>query len=384
VLFANVTKIGTVQPFAEPVYVTRPILPPLEKMSALLGEVWEAGWLTNSGMQQKALEQRLQNFLAVPHLSLFSSGTTALMVAIRALGISGEVITTPFTFPATPHALFWNNLPVVFADVDPDSMNLAPEAIEAAVGPNTAAILPVHVFGTPCDWEAIEDIAARHNLRVIYDAAHAFGTEIGSVPVGALGDVSMFSFHATKTFHTAEGGALSTKDPELKARFDLLRNFGIQDETTVSMPGLNGKMNELQAALGLLVLDMLKEEQGKRAVLKRIYEQWFKPVDGIHLVSDRPGVKGSYQYVAIRIDKERFGRSRDEVYDRLREHNVIARKYFAPLCSELPHFKMLQSASAANLPVANRVASEILCLPVYGALPPESVEKICEIIVGAN
>ena len=371
----------SVEPFTEPVYVTRPLLPPLENLTALLSDVWDSQWLTNAGKKQEALEQRLQGYLSVPNISLFNNGTTALLVAIKALGLTGEVITTPFTFPATPHALHWNNLPVVFADIDPESMNLSPAAIEAAVTPRTSAILAVHVFGTPCDWRAIRDIAKRHRLRVIYDAAHAFGTIVDGVPVGNLGDVSMFSFHATKTFHTAEGGALSSPDTDLKQRFDLLRNFGITGETSVSLPGLNGKMNELQAALGLLVLDMVDEERRKRGDLKAIYAARLRGVEGISLLPDEPSVKQSYQHAAIRVAMERFGRSRDQVYDRLRRHNVIARKYFYPLCSSLPHFQALPSARPDNLPVAAVVAEEVLCLPIYGALPRESVEKICDIIL---
>ncbi len=366
--------------FPEPIYVTRPILPPLDALMESLGAVWETQWLTNAGEQHARLELRLRAHLEVPHLSLFNNGTMALTMALKALELSGEVITTPFTFPATPHALLWNGLAPVFADIDPVTMNIDPAAIEAAIGQHTSAILAVHVFGTPCDWRAIEAIAARHNLRIIYDAAHAFGARMGETSIGTLGDVSMFSFHATKLFHTAEGGALTTGDAALKARFDLLRNFGIEGEATVSAPGLNAKMNELEASLGLLVLDMVAEEKQKRAAIKAIYMERFESIDGVTALRDAPEFAGSLQYMAVRIDGKRFGAARDEVYDRLRRHNVIARKYFTPLCSIFPHFADLPSARRETLPNAHLAADEILCLPLYGALPRDSAERICDII----
>jgi len=367
--------------FDEPIYITRPILPPLDALMERLGAVWDSQWLTNGGDQHNRLESSLRAHLDVPHLSLFNNGTMALTMALKALELSGEVITTPFTFPATPHALLWNGLSPVFADIDSVTMNIDPAAIEAAIGPRTSAILAVHVFGTPCDWRAIGKIAARHGLRVVYDAAHAFGARMGEAPIGTIGDVSMFSFHATKLFHTAEGGALTTGDVALKARFDLLRNFGIEGETTVSAPGLNGKMNELDAALGLLVLDMVAEEKRKRAAIKAIYAEHFDPVEGIATLRDDPDFSGSQQHMAIRIDGTPSGATRDDVYDRLRRHNVIARKYFAPLCSTYPHFAALPSARRDNLPVAHRVVDEILCLPLYGGMTRDTVERICEIVL---
>lgn len=372
------------RPFDQPIYVTRPLLPPLDALTARLGAVWDSGWLTNAGAQHDQLESRLRAHLDVPHLSLFNNGTMALTMALKALDLTGEVITTPFTFPATPHALLWNALTPVFADIDPVTMNIDPAAIEAAIGSKTSAILAVHVFGTPCDGTAIARIAARHGLRVVYDAAHAFGARMDETPIGTLGDVSMFSFHATKLFHCAEGGALTTGDAALKARFDLLRNFGIEGESTVSAPGLNGKMNEMDAALGLLVLDMVAEEKQQRAAIKAIYSRRFEPIDGITALRDVANFTSSQQYMAIRIDGNRFGVTRDEIYDRLRRHNVIARKYFAPLCSTFPHFENLPSARRENLPVAHRVVDEILCLPLYGALTPDTVERICDIVEGAS
>lgn len=368
------------EPFANPIYVTRPLLPNLTDVTAKLQEVWDSGWLTNIGAQHQLLEERLREVLRVPSLSLFNNGTIALMVAVRSLRLTGEVITTPFTFPATPHVLTWNNAEPVFCDIDPVTMNIDANKIEELITPRTTGILAVHVYGTPCDVKMIQAIAERHDLRVVYDAAHAFGTEIHGVGIGNYGDISMFSFHATKLFHTAEGGALTLKDTRLKDEIDLLRNFGIKNEESVLMPGINGKMNELQAALGLVVLDYVEEEQRKRKQLYATYLNNLKGVEGISLIEEIPDVKYGYQYCVIRIDEKRFARSRDYVYEKFKEYNVFTRKYFYPLCSQYACYRHLQSAAPSRLPVALKVASEVLSLPFYGGLSIRDVEMICSIL----
>jgi len=370
-------------PFKEPVYITRPVLPNLEEMSAKLREVWDSRWLTNNGPQHRLLEQKLREHLKVPALSLFNNGTIALIEAFQALRLSGEVITTPFTFPATPHVLTWNSIRPVFCDIDPRTMNIDAGKIESMITPQTTGILAVHVFGTPCDVAGIQEVADRYGLRVVYDAAHAFGVELHGRGIGTFGDISMFSFHATKLFHTAEGGALAFNDPNLKGRVDFLKNFGIKSEEEVVMPGINGKMNELQAALGLLVLDLVEGEKEKRAALENAYRECLRDVEGITLPdSSMPGVKLSRQYFVVRVNEKRFGRSRDEVYDEFKKYNVFTRKYFFPLCSDYPCYKHLPSSSPANLPVAGTVAAEVLCLPFYGGLSTGDVEKICGILKG--
>ncbi len=368
------------KPFDEPIYVTRPLLPDLKEVFQELEKIWASKWLTNNGPEHQIFEEEVRRRLKVPHVSLFNNGTTALLVAIVSMGLKGEAITTPFTFPATPHALFWNGVIPVFCDIDEKSMTMDPDKIEQMVTPRTTAILGVHVFGTPCHTEKIQEIANRYGLKVIYDAAHAFDTELNGTGIGNFGDISMFSFHATKLFHTAEGGALTCKDMDLKRRIDLLKNFGIKSEDEVIMPGINGKMNEIQAALGLINLRYLKAEREKRKRIVDTYTHCLRDIEGIRLNELPKNVRNSYQYFVIRIEQEIFGISRDEVYKRLREYNVYARKYFYPLCSDYPCYRNLPSADPANLPVAKKVVNEVLCLPLYGELAIASVEKICEII----
>lgn len=373
-----------IRPFPEPIYVTRPLLPPVEEVTAKLTEIWSTQWLTNNGTQHELLERRILEHLSVPHLSLFNNGTIALITAVQSLRLSGEVVTTPFTFPATPHVLSWNNIRPIFCDIDPVTMNIDADKIEAVITPHTTAILGVHVYGTPCDVFKIQATANRYGLRVVYDAAHAFGTRIGDVGIGNFGDIAMFSFHATKLFHTAEGGALSFTDPNLKPRIDLLKNFGIKSPDEVVMPGINGKMNEIQAALGLLVLGYVHEETEKRKCIIQTYKDLLGDVDGITLMHEPAGVTISCQYFVIRIDEQRFGSSRDAVLNVLQEHNVIARKYFYPLCSEYTCYKQLPSANPGNLPVAHQVVQEVLCLPLYGRLQESTVQRICEIVIGCR
>jgi dTDP-4-amino-4,6-dideoxygalactose transaminase len=368
------------RPFDKPVYLTRPMLPDLGLVQSKLEEIWEAQWLTNNGRQHRELEKALCKVLKTPCLSLFNNGTIALIVAIQSLKLKGEVITTPFTFPATPHVLSWNGITPVFCDIDPYSMNINPEKLEELITPATSAILGVHVFGTPCDVFKIQKIADKHGLKVVYDAAHAFNTEIDGEGIGSFGDISMFSFHATKLYHTLEGGALVFKDPELKKQIDLLKNFGIKNEEEVILPGINGKMNEVQAAIGLINLGYIQAEREKRRAIIDIYMEKLSGIPGISHYTVPGNITNSYQYFVVRINGEEYGMSRDEVYSRFREYNVLTRKYFHPLCSDYDCYRHLPSADPAKLPAAKKIVDEVLCLPLYGGLEHEHVERICEII----
>ncbi len=369
------------KPFEEPIFITRPLLPDVAEVQSKLEDIWASQWLTNNGPQHIAFEKELGNYLKVPHLSLFNNGTLALVAACQSLGLCGEVVTTPFTFPATPHALTWNNITPVFCDVDPDTMNIDATKIESMITSQTTGILAVHVFGTPCDVINIQDIADRHGLKVVYDAAHAFGVEINETGIGNFGDASMFSFHATKLFHTAEGGALTFRDSNLKTHIDLLKNFGIKNEEEVVMPGINCKMNEIQAAMGLVVLGHVEDEIRKRKVLSETYRECLRDVEGITLLKAILNTEGNYHYLAVRINETRFGCSRDHVYDEFKTYNVFTRKYFYPLCSNYHHYHQLPSAKRTNLPTATQVAQEVLCLPLYGALSVDDVTKICDILL---
>ena len=366
--------------FSEPIYVTSPLLPPLEAVVARLTEVWSSRWITNNGGQHELLEASLRAYLGVPQLSLFNNGTIALFTAVRALDLHGEVITTPFTFPATPHALAWTGITPVFADVEPSRLTLDPAAVEEAITPRTTGILAVHVYGLPCDLDGLQQVATRHGLKLLYDGAHAFGTTVNGAGIGTFGDLTMFSFHATKLFHTAEGGALACDNLEMRERINRLKNFGIIDPETVSSIGLNGKMNEMQASLGLAVLECLAREIAARRSLLALYRRLLGSVAGIMMTAEIPGVESAYQYCAIRIDEQRFGCSRDAVHLELQKHNVISRKYFFPLCSDYSCYRHLPSADPGHLPVARKAAQEVLCLPLYGTLSPAVVERICQII----
>jgi len=368
------------KPFSRPIYITRPILPDLNQFNDQLKQVWQNQLLTNNGLQHQQLEKKLRSILQVPYLSLFNNGTNALLTAIKVLNLQGEVITTPFTFPATPHCISWNNLTPVFCDIDPVTMNIDADKIESLIMPRTSGILAVHVFGTPCDVEKIQKIADKYKLKVIYDAAHAFGVKINGVGIGNFGDISMFSFHATKLFHTAEGGALAFKDVKLKTKIDLLKNFGIKNEEEVVDIGINGKMNEIQAVLGLLVLEKVKDEMQKRKLLLDTYHHYLKDIEGISFIKMPDTIKRSYQYFAIRINKKKFGKSRNYVYDKFKKYNVFTRKYFYPLCSQYPYYKNLPSSNKKNLPIAHKVVNEVLSMPFYGRLTVGDVEKICNIL----
>ncbi len=377
---------GTPAPFDKPIYVTRPLLPPLPAVTARLEQVWATQQLTNIGAQHERLEAALRERLGVRELSLFTNGTVALITAIRALGLTGDVVTTPFTFPATPHALSWSGITPVFCDVDPRTLTLDPGAVERAITPRTTAILAVHVYGTPCDVAALQRVADRHRLRLIYDAAHAFGARVDGRAIGTFGDITMFSFHATKLFHTAEGGALACADPLLKARIDDLRNFGIHGPDLVEAIGLNGKMTELQAALGLCVLDGLDAELAQRRRLLAQYRDRVSAIDGVAWYHTSRLEDDSCQYAVARVDEARFGCSRDALHEELRRFNVFTRKYFYPLCADYPCYRDLPSASPSALPVAARAVRDVLCLPLYGGLDAADVDRICDMIafVGAE
>ena len=373
--------MSKIEPFAEPILVTRPVFPKIEEVTEKLRDIWKTKWLTNNGSQHYMLERELEKFLKVPYLSLFNNGTIALMVAIQSLRLQGDVITTPFTFAATPHVLSWNNIQPIFCDIDEETMNIDADKIESMITPHTTAILAVHVFGTPCNVEKIQQVADYYGLKVVYDAAHAFGVEIDGNGIGNFGDISMFSFHATKVYHTLEGGALVHKNKNLKQRVDLLKNFGIKNEDEVVMSGINGKLDEVRAGIGRIMLNYVEEEQAKRRQLHKIYDAELSAVDGIKLIPKcGENVKLNYQYYVIRIDEKVFGKSRDEVYDELKKYNVYPRKYFHPLCSEYTCYRQLNSSSVENLPVANVIGRQVLSLPMYGELSADDVRKICAII----
>ncbi len=380
-MLSNLSFLKGPTGFSKPVYVTRPTLPDLPSVLSAIRSLWQRQWLTNNGVLHQQLEAALTHHLGVPYLSLFNNGTLALMTAFKALNIThGEVITTPFTFPATVHVLDWLQLTPVFCDIDPETMNLDPSKIERLITPQTRAILGVHVYGTPCDVEAIEAIASRHGIKVIYDAAHAFGVSVNGQGIGTYGDASMMSFHATKLYHTVEGGALMVPTAELKTTVDLLKNFGISQEDAVVLPGINGKMNELQAMVGLETLKTVEDEIARRKQLSAVYRKNLSGVPGISFLPELPGVTHNYQYFVVKVDADAFGMSRDAVYEKLKAFNVFTRRYFYPLCSNYPHYTALPSAHPNRLPVANAVSEQVLCLPMYGQLREGDVEKICALL----
>lgn len=366
--------------FEQPIYVTRPLLPDITAVTERMEKVWNSKQLTNFGAQHDELSGQLKDYLEVDHISMFSNGTMALLLGLKALKLTGEVITTPFTFPATVQALDWNNLTPVFCDIDPVTFNIDADKIEALITEKTSAILGVHVFGNPCDVEGIQAIADKHGLKVIYDAAHAFGSKINGVPVSSFGDLTMFSFHATKLFNTIEGGALTYSDPELDKQLNLLKNFGIANSESVVLSGLNAKLNEVQAGVGLEVLKVVGEERRKRHTIKKAYEENLADIDGIRVLTTLADESSSYQYFVIEINEAVFGQSRDTVHQELQKYNIFARKYFYPLCSDFEWYSELPSARPENLPHAKRAVQQVLAMPYYGDLPTASVEAICEII----
>ncbi|NLO96880.1 MAG: DegT/DnrJ/EryC1/StrS family aminotransferase [Peptococcaceae bacterium] len=371
--------MSTPQYFIKPLYVTQPVLPDLKETYKMIEGIWQSKQLSNNGPMVQQLEKELEKFLGVKYFSALCNGTAALQIACKALKLTGEVITTPFTFSATTHSLAWNNLKPVFCDIEEDTFNINPDLIEPLITRKTSAILPVHVFGNPCDVEKIQQIADKHGLKVLYDAAHAFGVKLHGKPIGIFGDITMFSFHATKVFHTIEGGGLSCSQAYLKERVDNLRNFG-QGDANYPEPGTNAKLNEVQAGIGLLVLKKVEEEIKKRNKLTSLYRQLLSDIPGITFNRDIAGVTHNYSYFAIRVNPDEYGLNRDQLFLKLQEYNIICRKYFFPLCSNFECYRNLSSASKSNLPVANRVADSVLTLPLHGSLNTTDIEKVCDII----
>ncbi len=364
--------------FPSPVYITRPRLPERAALNRYIDTIYESGRLTNNGPLVRKLEDRLAQKLDAGFCAAFCNGTVALQVALRALDLSGEVITTPFTFPATVNAIEWNGLSPVFCDIDPHTWNLDVTKVSELVTERTSAILPVHVFGNPCDVDELDKLSRRHGLRVIYDAAHAFAVRCSGRPIGAWGDLSVLSFHATKLFHTCEGGAIIAAGDAHAARVKLLRNFGIVGEEEVQGIGLNGKLSELHSAVGLEVLDHVDQEIAERGALDARYREMLAGLEGLRFQKMADGTEPNYAYFTVDIDEAAFGLSRDEVHEALRAENIVSRKYFFPLCSANDSYRKLPSAQPSHLPHAHRVASGVLCLPLYGDLAADDVEKICE------
>jgi dTDP-4-amino-4,6-dideoxygalactose transaminase len=361
------------------IFVTRPLLPPLEEFIPYLENIWESQHLTNGGPYHQQLEKELADYLGVEHLCLFSNGTLALLTAFQVLGITGEVITTPYSFVATAHSLLWNGLTPVFVDTDPDTFNLDADKLEQAITPATTAILPVHCYGLPCNTRKIEELADAYGLKVIYDAAHAFGVKQNGVSVLRQGDLSVLSFHATKVFNTIEGGAIICHDAKMKQRIDYLKNFGFVNETTVVAAGINGKMNELQAAYGLLQLQHINKALDDRGRLYRHYNTLLADIPGISLISVPDDVTWNYAYYPIMVNED-FALTRDELYELLKENRIMARRYFYPLISSFFMYKFAESAKRENLPVAHQLADKVICLPLYPGLEEEVQHKIAGLI----
>jgi dTDP-4-amino-4,6-dideoxygalactose transaminase len=374
--------------------VTSPLLPDLGEFNEMLKQIWDAKWITNMGQFHQQLEQALAEYLHVPYVCLFTNGTLPLMTALQALRITGEVITTPYSFVATTHSIWWNHCKPVFVDIDPMTGNIDPDRIEAAITPATTCIMPVHVYGKPCDTKRIQEIADKYGLKVIYDAAHAFGVEVPAEQYGLkaydekglagimnAGDMSTLSFHATKVFNTVEGGALVVHDEKTKKRIDNLKNFGITDDVTVVAPGINGKMDELRSAYGLLNLRQVDKAIKARNEVANKYREALRPVKGISFWDDLPGVRHNYSYFPIFIDAEQFGMTRDELFFLMKEQGVWSRRYFYPLISNFPTYRGLPSSKKENLSVGNKMADDVLCLPMHHALTDSDIERILNCII---
>ena len=364
----------------KPIYVTSPLLPSLEDFTFLLKEIWESKMLTNNGNFHQKLEEELAKYLKVPYLSLFTNGTLPLITALQAMRITGEVITTPFSFVATTHSLWWNGIKPVFVDIEPETCNLDPSKIEAAITPRTTAIMPVHVYGKPCKTKEIQEIANKYGLKVIYDAAHAFGVEINGESILNFGDMATLSFHATKVYNTLEGGALVVHDEQTKKRIDYLKNFGFASETEVVAPGINSKVDEVRAAYGLLNLKQVDHAINSRRKVAIRYRDELQGVKGITFFNDIPGVRHNYSYFPIFINAEEYGMTRDELYFKTKEYNVFGRRYFYPLISTFSTYRGLDSANPDNLPVATQMSNNVICLPMHHALSENEVEYILQII----
>lgn len=360
--------------------VTSPLLPDLDEFHAMLKEIWASKWITNNGSFHRQLEKELAEYLKVPFVSLFTNGTLPLITALQALRITGEVITTPYSFVATTHSLWWNGIKPVFVDIDPATGNIDPDRIEAAITPKTTAIMPVHVYGKPCDTVRIQEIADKYGLKVIYDAAHAFGVEVNGESILNAGDMSTLSFHATKVYNTIEGGAMVMHDEKTKRRIDYLKNFGFAGETEVVAPGINSKVDEMRSAYGLLNLRQVDRAIANRRKVAQAYRVALRDVEGVTFFDDMPGVRHNYSYFPVFIDAEKFGRTRDELYFAMKDANVLGRRYFYPLISEFTTYRGLPSAAPENLPNAHRMADSVICLPMHHDLSANDIARVIDII----
>lgn len=365
----------------ELITVTSPLLPNLDDFNEMLKQIWASKWITNNGSFHKQLEKELAAYLKVPYISLFTNGTLPLITALQALRITGEVITTPYSFVATTHALWWNGIKPVFVDIDPTTGNINPDKIEAAITPKTTAIMPVHVYGKPCDTKRIQEIADQYGLKVIYDAAHAFGVEVNGESILNAGDLSTLSFHATKVYNTVEGGAMVMHDEKMKKRIDYLKNFGFANETTVVGPGINSKMDEVRSAYGLLNLKQVDVAIEARHQVAIKYREVLRNVEGVTFFDDIPGVRHNYSYFPIFIDAKKYGMTRDELYFKMKEQNVLGRRYFYPLISEFSTYRGLESAKPENLPEAHKMADSVICLPMHHALSNDDIQRILDSII---
>lgn len=362
------------------IFVTQPALPPLNEFTEYLKKIWDNKIITNNGPFHQQFEKALADYLGVKYISVFTNGTLALITALQSLKITGEVITTPFSFVATTHSLWWNNIKPVFSDIEPNLFNLDPEKIEAAITPRTTAIMPVHVYGNPCDTERFQQIADTYGLKLIYDAAHAFGVKINGQSILSFGDLSILSFHATKVFNSIEGGAIICPDEKTKKRINYLKNFGFAGETEVVEPGINAKMNEVQAAYGLLQLNYVDKYISQRKEITDLYRKELKEIPGLRFLNDINGVDHSYSYFPILINTNKFGKTRDEVYEILKTNNIFSRRYFYPLISQFPTYRNLESALPGKMPVAEKITEQVICLPIYPDLDLKQIRFICSIL----
>ena len=363
------------------ILVTSPLLPDLREFNQFLEQIWESKWITNNGSFHQQLEKALAEYLGVEYISVFTNGTLPLITALQALGLTkGEVITTPYSFVATSHSIWWNQLTPVFVDIEEETCGMDPAKIEAAITENTVAIMPVHCYGKPCKTKEIDAIAKKHGLKVIYDAAHAFGVRVNGESILNAGDISTLSFHATKVYNTIEGGALVCHSAEMKEKIDHLKNFGFEDEVTVVAPGINSKMDEVRAAYGLLNLKQVDAAIEARQKVANAYREALHNVKGIRFFDDMPGVRHNYSYFPIFIDEAEYGMSRDALYEKMKAENVYGRRYFYPLITAFEPYKDYPSASAANLPIATKVADQVICLPMHHALSDDDVKRIISVI----
>lgn len=361
--------------------VTSPLLPNLDEFNQMLKEIWASKWITNNGQFHKQLEKELCEYLKVPYISLFTNGTLPLLTALQALRITGEVITTPYSFVATTHSIWWNGCRPVFVDIEEETCGIDPNKIEAAITPKTTAIMPVSCYGKPCKMDEIQAIADKYGLKVIHDAAHAFGVEVNGESWVGKGDLISLSFHATKVYNTLEGGAMVMHDEATKKRVDFLKNFGFAGETEVVAPGINSKMDEVRAAYGLLNLKQVDKAIEKRHQVAVKYRNALRNVPGIRFFDDMPGVRHNYSYFPIFINAEEYGKTRDQLYFEMREQNVLGRRYFYPLISTFSTYRSFPSATPENLPVATKVANEVICLPMHHELSDNDIERILRLII---